>query len=159
MSGQLWGTSNLGGYMYSDELSDVLRIALQPMERFRQFADAKDATEKGLHAGDAFNWNVYSDVQTQGTDLTETVAMPETNFTITQGSLTVGELGNSVPYSGKLDDLSKHPVSEIIHKVLKNDANKALEAKAYAQFNASFLTVTPATETSTTAVTVEITSL
>lgn len=35
MSGQLWQTDTLGGYMYSDELSDVLRTALQPMVRFR----------------------------------------------------------------------------------------------------------------------------
>lgn len=102
-------------YMYSDELSDVLRTALQPMNHFRQFSDAKDATSKGLHSGEEFNWNVYSDVATQGTTLDEQVAMPETNFTISRASLTVTEYGNSVPYSGKLDDLSKHPVTEIIH--------------------------------------------
>lgn len=89
--------------MFSEELSDTLRTALQPMTRFRQFADAKDATDKGLHSGDTFNWNVYSDVATQGAALTEysgtgaTTAldqeMPETYFTITQGSLTVNEYG------------------------------------------------------------------
>ena len=60
--------------------------------------------------------------------------MPETNFTITQASLTVNEYGNSVPFSKKLDDLSEQPVTEIIHKVLKNDARKALDAAANAQF-------------------------
>jgi hypothetical protein len=59
-----------------------------------------------------------------GHDLTETVTMPETNFTITQGTMTVTELGNSVPYTGKLDDLSELPVKEIISKVLKNDARR-----------------------------------
>jgi CBS domain-containing protein len=47
--------------------------------------------------------------------------MPETNFTITQGTMTITEYGNSVPYSGKLDDMSEHPVKEIINKVLKNN--------------------------------------
>ena len=155
MSGQVWGTDSLGGYMYSDELSDVLRTALQPMNRFRQFCDAKDATEKGLHKGETFTWNVYSDVGTQGTTLAEMDAMPETNFTVTQGSLTVNEYGNSVPYTGKLDNLSKHPVSEIIHKVLKNDANKALDAAAHAQFDATPLVVTPASGNSATAITLE----
>jgi len=155
MAGQVWATNTLGGYMYSDQLSDVLRTALQPMTRFRQFADAKDATDKGLHAGDTFHWNVYSDVATPGGDLNEHDAMPESNFTISQGSLTVGESGNSVPYSGKLDDLSLHPVKEIIHKVLKNDANKALDAKAHAQFDATPVTVAAAS--STTSVTVETT--
>lgn len=41
-------------------------------------------------------WNVYSDVATQGTTLTETNTMPETQFTITQGTLTITEYGNSV---------------------------------------------------------------
>ena len=153
MAGQVWHTDTLGGFMYSDQLSDVLRTALQPMTKFRQFCDAKDATSKGLHAGDTFHWNVYSDVAQQGGDLAETDVMPETNFTITQGSLTVTEAGNSVPYSGKLDDLSLHPVKEVIKKALKNDAVKALDAKAHAQFDSTKLTVAAAT--STTAVTLE----
>lgn len=155
MSGQVWGTNTLGGYMYSDELSDVLRTALQPMVRFRQFCDAKDATNKGLGKGETFHWNVYSDVVDAGGALNEQDAMPETNFTITQGSLTVTEYGNSVPYTGKLDNLSKHPVSEIIHKVLKNDANKALDSAAHAQFDATLLTVTPASGNSASAITLE----
>jgi N4-gp56 family major capsid protein len=141
--------------MYSDELSDILRTALQPIVRFRQFCDAKDATDKGLGKGDLFHWNVYSDVQDGGEELTELETMPETNFEIEQGTLTVTEYGNSVPYSGKLDNLSKQPVSEIIHKVLKNDAKKTLDGAAHAQFNATPLTVTPTSGTSTTAVTFE----
>jgi hypothetical protein len=61
--------------------------------------------------------------------------MPETNFTISQGTMTITEYGNSVPYTGKLDDLSEHPVKEIIAKVLKNDAKKAFDIAAEAQFN------------------------
>lgn len=152
MSGQVWGTDTLGGYMYSDQLSTVLRTALQPMVRFRQFCDAKDATGKGLHSGDKFHWDVYSDVGTQGSTLDEQNTMPETNFTVSQGTLTVTEAGNSVPYSGKLNDLSLQPVTEIISKVLKNDANKALDTLAYTQFNDTPLVVTPTSGTSTTAV-------
>ena len=43
MAGQLWVTNTLGGYMYSDNLSKVLRSAVQPLVKFRQFADVKDA--------------------------------------------------------------------------------------------------------------------
>jgi hypothetical protein len=35
MAGQLWVTNSLGGYMYSDRLSKVLRMAVQPMVKFR----------------------------------------------------------------------------------------------------------------------------
>lgn len=141
--------------MYSGELSSTLRNALQPMTRFVQHCDADDFTDKGLHTGDAFQWNVYSDVGTQGTTLTEGTSMPETSFSIAQGSGTVSEFGNSVPYSGVLDDRSEHPVKQIIHKALKNDCAKAFEIAAHAQFDATPLTVTPASGTSATAITVE----
>lgn len=135
MAGQVWQTNSLGGYMFSVNLSRKLRTALQPMVRFRQFCDAKEAF--GLGKGDTFNWNVYSDVADQGGTLQETQQMPETNFTISQSSLTIDEYGNSVPFTKKLDDLSEHPVTEIIHKVLKNDARKALDTAAYNQFAAT----------------------
>lgn len=153
MAGQIWGLNALGGFMYSLNLSKVLRHAVQPLVKFRQFADAKDASFQGKNKGDKFHWNVYSDVQTQGSTLNENNAMPETNFVITQGELTITEYGNSVPYSGKLDDLSEHPVKEVINKVLKNDCKKALDGGAYAQFALTPLWVAPTGGTSTTAVT------
>jgi len=141
MAGQVWETNTAGGFMYSGELSDVLRNALQPMTRFLQHCDADDFTDKGLHAGDAFQWNVYSDVGTQGGRIDENQRMPETGFTIEQNSGTIYEFGNSVPYSGRLDDASRHPVKQIIQKALKNDCVKAFEAEAHAQFQATPLTV------------------
>lgn len=144
MSGQVWNTAALGGYMWSPNLSRKLRTALQPMVRYRQFCDAKEAF--GLGIGDTFNWNIYSDVATAGGQLSEATTMPETNFTITQASTKIVEYGNSVPFTKKLDDLSEHPVTEIIHKVLKNDARKVLDTAAYNQFN-----LTPLRATSTSA--------
>jgi N4-gp56 family major capsid protein len=129
---QVWNTSSLGGYMWSPNLSRKLRTALQPLVRFRQFCDAKEAFGTGV--GEYFNWNVYSDVTDEGRALSETETMPETGFTISQGQVIVTEYGNSVPYTKKLDDLSEQPVTEVIHKVLKNDARKALDRAAYTQF-------------------------
>jgi len=139
--------------MYSDQLSKVLRMAVQPLCKFRQFADVKDAAAGGLHKGQEFHWNVYSDTAGQGTVLAEGSTIPETNFTITQGTLTMTEYGNSVPYTGKLDDLSEHPVKEVINKVLKNDAKKAFDIAAHGQFNLTPLRVVPTAGTNTSAVT------
>lgn len=152
MAGQVWGTNMLGGYMYSDELSDVLRMAMQPLMKFRQHCFVENA--KGKNAGEDFHWNVYSDVADQGGELDESVAMPESNFTISQGSLKITERGNSIPFTSKLDDLSKQPVTAVIHKVLKNDANKAMERAAHAQFDDTLLVVQPASGTSETAINV-----
>jgi hypothetical protein len=52
MAGQIWVTNSLGGYMYSDSLSQTLRHAVQPLVKFRQFADIKDAAVQGKGKGD-----------------------------------------------------------------------------------------------------------
>lgn len=154
MSGQVWATDSLGGYMHSDNLSKVLRHSLQPLVQFRQFADVKDASLGGLSKGSQFHWNVYSDVATAGAALTESAAMPETNFTITQGTLTITEYGNSVPFTEKLDNLSEHSVKEVINKVLKNDAKKVLDSAAHEQFDDTKVYFAPSSGSSTTAITV-----
>ncbi len=136
---QIWSTPAEGGFLYSDNLSRELRTALQPMTRFRQFCDAREAL--GLGRGDTFNWNVFSDVADAGGTLNELDPMPETGFTITQNSLQVEEYGNSVPYTGLLDNLSEQPIKEIIHKVLKDDARRTLDTAAHAQFDATLLNV------------------
>ena len=106
MAGQVWSVNTSGGYMYALNLSRQLRMAVQPIVKFRQFCDVKDAAHQGLHRGDTFHWNVFSDVGTQGSTLVETSTIPETSFTISQGTMTITEAGNSVPWTGKLDDLS-----------------------------------------------------
>jgi N4-gp56 family major capsid protein len=139
MAGQVWAVNSLGGFMYSRQLSNVLRMSVQPLVKFRQFCDVRDASQQGKKKGDIFTWDVFSDVATAGGVLVETNTMPESNFTIVQGTLTVTELGNSVPYSGKLDNLSKFPVMELIQKVLKNDAVKTFDRQAWTQFNQTLL--------------------
>ena len=149
---QLWKVDTLGGFMYSDQLSNVLRTQLQPLSRFRQFTDIEDAKEKGT--GDLFSWNIYSDVEQQGGELDEEQAMPETRFTIKQETLKITEAGNSVPYSRKLDLFSKHSCERVINKTLKNDACKSLDTMAYTQFARAPVTFAPTGGTSTTAITV-----
>lgn len=154
MAGQIWAVAAEGGYMYSDELSDYLRIKAQPLTKFRQFADAKDGAEKGLNRGDKFYWNVYSDIGTQGRQLDESQPMPESGYTIGQRSLTIVEAGNSVPFTGKLVDLAKHDITAIIDKTLKNDARKYFDIQAFIQFKSTVLRATPTGGDSATSVTV-----
>jgi N4-gp56 family major capsid protein len=153
MAGQVWAVNSLGGFMYSRQLSNVLRMAVQPLVKFRQFCDVRDASQQGKKKGDIFTWDVFSDVANAGGVLTETNTMPETNFTILQGTLTITEAGNSVPYSGKLDNLSKFPVMELVQKVLKNDAVKTFDRLAWTQFNQTLLRVIPVGGTDTAAIT------
>lgn len=133
------------------EMTGLMATMFLAMDNSLQFCDVKDATQQGKKKGDTFHWDVYQDVATPaGSTLTETNTMPETNFTITQGTLTITEAGNSVPFSAKLDDLSQHPVKTIINKVLKNDASKWFDAAAATQFNATPLRVVGTSSTTIT---------
>lgn len=60
---------------------------------------------------------------------------------------------NSVPYTRKLDILSKHSCEQVINKVLKNDASKALDTAAYTEFAKAPITMAPTGGTSATDVT------
>lgn len=151
MAGQVWVTDSVGGYMSAKNLSRKLRYEVQPLLKFRKFCDVKDASQQGKKKGDTFHWDVFSNVATAGTSLVETTTMPETQFTITQGTLTINEFGNSVPYSGKLDALSELPVTEIINNVLKFDLADAMDTEAEAQFDACLLRVVPTSATDTEA--------
>jgi N4-gp56 family major capsid protein len=157
MVGQIWSVAAEGGYMYSDELSDTLRQQVQPLTKMRQLCDAQDGSQKGLNRGDKYNWDVYSNLGTQGRRLSESTPMPETGFTVQQHQLTVYEAGNSVPYTGKLTDLAKHDVVSIIDKTLKDDARKYFDIEAFLQFKSTPLRVAPASGNSATAVNLDTT--
>lgn len=141
---------DMGGYYRSPNLSKELRTALKFQIKFRQFCDAKSAV--GKNKGDTFNWNIYLDVATQGGTVAETNVAPETTYTVVQGTLTVDEMINSIPYTGKLDDLSMHPIKEIINGRLKVDAAKAFDIQAHAQFNLTPLRINAYGGTSTSAI-------
>ena len=142
MAGNLFAVNSLGGFMYAAELDTEFREAVQPEVKFRQFADAQSAF--GKQRGQTFNWDVYLNIQTQGGTLVETNTMPESNFRVSQGTLTVTEYGNSIPYTGKLEYLAKQSVRRPIMNGLKNDAKKTFDIAAHAQFNNTLLKVCPA---------------
>lgn len=144
---------NLGSYMWSDNLSDTLRYALQPEVRFRQFADVRDAGLQAKKRGDTFKWDRIEDLSNTASNPwfnSETDNVPEDGFTVTQMSMTVGQIGRAVPFSEKLDDLSKFSVTDIINNVLGNWGKKAFDYAAYAQFA---LTKLVAVATSTSVIT------
>jgi len=81
--------------------------------------------------------------------------MPESQFTITQATLTINEYGNSIPYSGKLEALSKFEARKPVMQSLRNDAVKTFDRAAALQCKATPLHVVPATAgTSTTVLTI-----
>ena len=157
MAGQIWSLADEGGYMWAPNLSEYLRLQNMPLVKFRQLCDVKDRDANGAPLvgkgrGDHWSWNVYSKLLTKGRPIDETEKMPVTGFKLTQNTATLSEYGNSVEYSGKLDDLSEQPVKEVIDKVLKLDVAETMDIAAWTQFNTTPLKVSPAGGTSTTTI-------
>lgn len=152
MTGQVWSVSSQGGYLYSDNLSDYLRFELQPRTKFRNLADATDKAI-GLHKGNTFTWDRFSKLQNRGGPISELQKMPETNFTVGQASLTITEYGNSVPYTGLLENLGEIDVKDIIDQTLRDDSRQTLDRMVGFEFFQTPLRVAPTSGTSTTAVT------
>jgi N4-gp56 family major capsid protein len=109
-------------------------MVAQPLFKLRQFVQVKGA--KGARRGDKLFFDKAANVATQGGSLTETQTIPQTNFTIKQGTLTITEYGNSVPWTGKLESLSEFDVEDAVQSALLNDMAKVLDSQAGSQFTA-----------------------
>jgi len=135
MGQQIWAVNSLGGFMASDELSKKVRHAAQPIMRFRQFVDPEAAM--GKSRGDKVLFNKISNISTAGGTLTETATIPKNNYTIKQGTLTVNEYGNAIPFTLKAQTLAEISVDDAIKIVLRNDMAKVLDSAAATQFKTS----------------------
>jgi len=135
MGQQLFATNSLGGFLTNNVLSKQVRHAAQPLQMLRQFAQPEAAS--GKNRGNIVYFDKISNISTAGGTLVETATIPNRNYTITQGSLTITEYGNSIPFTQKLEVLADVNVPDSVKTVLKNDMSKVLDSAAGAQFQAS----------------------
>lgn len=135
MPGQVYSVSSLGGILSQPYLSQKLRSKAQPLFRFRQFVDAKEAI--GKNRGDTFLFDKTQNVQTQGGVLVETNTIPETQFVTNQGTCVITEYGNAVPFTQKLENLAQFQIEPLTEQKLRDDMVKVLESAAGAQYVAT----------------------
>ncbi len=141
MAGQIWSVNATGGYLSNTKLSKTMRAATQPKFKFRQFTRMEKAIGKGK--GDTVDFNKVSNIQTAGGTISEASRIPESNILIRRGTLTMEEYGNSIPYTGKLDDLSEFSVDNMITVALRDDMAKVLDSAVATQFKAADLIYIP----------------
>ena len=132
MAGQLFSTNSLGGLWNNNELSAQLRLVAQPLKRFRAFVSVKGA--KGAGKGRLLLFDKNRDLSTHGAQLNETTTVPETNLTIGQGTLTLNEYGQAVPWTGFLKQLSEFDVEDAVMVGLKNSMARYLDSQCAAIF-------------------------
>ncbi len=144
MAQQVYSVSTLGGNHSVPYLTDRLRSISQPMFRLRQFCDVKEAI--GKKRGDTWLFDKSGNVATQGGTLVETQTIPETQFVTNQGTGTITEYGNSVPWTGKLDALGQFQLEPVIEQKLRDDMVKVMESAAATEFTRTqYIAVSSAT--------------
>lgn len=134
------------GYLTNNKLNLQFQEAAQPLLRFRQFVDTKEAF--GKQQGESVNWLKVGNVNTRGGSLVETNTMHETDQTLTWGTLTVNEYGLSIPHTFKMEALSEFDIKQIIKNGLLNDAVKVIDGSVEREFNKSPLRYVGVTTTS-----------
>ena len=132
MGQQIFATNSLGGFFTNNTLSQQLRYKAQSLQKFRQFVDMENAA--GANRGNKVFFDKISNVSTAGGTLTETDTIPKRNYTILQGTLTMTEYGNSIPFTQKVKTLADIQVPETIRTVLTNDMKVVLDSAAATQF-------------------------
>lgn len=132
MGQQVFATNSLGGFLTNNTLSAQVRYKAQTMQKFRQFCDMEPAA--GTNRGNKVFFDKISNISTSGGTLTETDTIPKRNYTITQGTLTITEYGNSIPFTAKVKTLSDIQVPETVRTVLMNDMRVVLDSAAATQF-------------------------
>ena len=142
--GNFW-TPNANGeaYLANNDLSKSLRHAAQPLQKFRQFVTLEDGRQ--LHKGQSKLISRMSNVATGGntSGISETSRTPEDKVTITQTTITVKEFGNSVPWTGLLENLSEFDINNNDIVCLRDDMSKTLNTPAAAAFTGCKLKYTP----------------
>ena len=139
-----WTSQN--GYLTNNKLNLDFVTTAQPLQRFRQFVTTKEAF--GKQSGQSVNWMKAGDVNAYGGQVAETNTMPETDQTLTWGTLTVNEYGLSIPYTFKMEALSEFEVKSIMKEGLLNDHVKVYDGMIEREFNKTPLRYVGITTTS-----------
>jgi len=121
------------GFLSNTKLNKFFQRQAQPLTRFRQFVDMKEAF--GKHVGESVNWLRVSNLDNFGGTLIETNTFHETTQPLTWGTLTVNEIGNSIPFTFKVEALSKFDVHNILRQSLIQDQVKVVDGLVERKFN------------------------
>lgn len=127
----IWSTQS--GYLTNGMLNKRFRKSAQPLTKFRQFCEFKEAF--GKSKGESVNWLKVANIGTYGRQITETETIPETTQQLSWGTLTVTEYGMSIPFTFKIDALSEFDVQQLIRGGLLDDCVKVIDGTVETEFN------------------------
>ena len=135
--GQSWSIVADGGYATEPELTKIVRMQAQEAQGFAQLVNPPDEENLGKGKGDTVSYIFVRNVATSGGALTESNPIPKTKMTMVKGSFTITEYGNSLEWTGKLEDLARLDVNSPFMRGLMDDVRKIENTAVYTQATAT----------------------
>ena len=136
--GQPFGIPSAGGNLAVNRLSKKLRALGQPLMRYRQFTSK--SAEFGKRQGSTLLFdkrlNLSGDPST-GSIVAEGSPIPRSGYSIGQGSCVAQASGHAIPWTEELATFAEFDIDKVNREVLVDYMAKALNYRAYDQFNAS----------------------
>lgn len=132
---QTWG--GLSSLINVNELTEVVRHAAQPIKGIAQLASPPTGKALGLNAGDTCQFEWFPNMTTSGGVLSETEEIPSGSITPIKSTYTVSEYGNSLKYTGLLENLAKLPITDSFMKALMDDLQKLQNTACYTALKAT----------------------
>jgi N4-gp56 family major capsid protein len=134
-TGQLWLTNSLGGSLTNNSLSRSIRAQNEANFVYRQFCDVKE--DPGKKKGDYVYFDKLLRIDTKGGTISETATIPENKWKVVKDSVQVTEVGNSVPYTEKLETLAEFDPQDLSSRTLKSDMLEVIDSLISVQFDAT----------------------
>lgn len=124
-----WG--GFSSYITVNELTEIVRHAAQSQMGFAQVAEAPTGKHLGKGKGDTVQWTFFPNLSTTGGQLDENEPIPSGSLTPVSANASLAEYGNSIDWTGKLEDLARLTVEDSFTKALVDDLRKVENTAAY----------------------------
>jgi len=102
----------------------------------------------GKNKGDTFNLTRFTHIaEPANAELSELLPIPEVQFSLSTSAITVKEYGVAVPYTGKLELLSKYNIENAVQRTLMEQKRLVLDSVGLTQFKSTNVKYVPTAAT------------
>lgn len=129
------------GNWYTLKQSRDVRVVAQTKQRFRQFA--RPESNFGAHMGDTYNWPKLFDMEGYGEFIGEFDDVPDGDFEVGYGTVTVKELTRSTTLSHYADLFSELSIVDAAVIALTNNWSKTIDRVVANVFRQAEVIYTP----------------
>lgn len=114
-----------------NRLTELIRTEAQPRKAFSQAMEPPRGDAMGKNMGAITQYTFAPNIETQGGQLVEVEDIPQSELDPKKRLFEVQEYGNSLRWTGKLQDLNKLDLESVWMQALLNDFQKSQNIRAY----------------------------